>query len=111
LINADINSNGTSSKTILSITDDTRTFTQVAVMAKSEIDSTVSAIWHLWCQPYRPPETIMLNQGKVRASKLESQINDCIPLVPKIGCRSSKNTFNQEIQQQWQQNKYEVSAD
>jgi hypothetical protein len=111
LINADTDSNGTPSKTILSITDDTRTFTQVAVMADSEIDSTVSAIWHLWCQPYGPPETIMLNQGKVRAGKLESRINDCIPMVSKISCRSRKNTFNQEIQQQWQQNKYEVSAD
>ncbi len=51
LINADTNSNVTSSKTILSITDDTRTFTQVAIIANGGIDSTVSAIWHLWCQP------------------------------------------------------------
>jgi hypothetical protein len=48
LINADTNSNGTSSKTILSITDDTRTVTQVAVIANSEIDSTVLATTDLW---------------------------------------------------------------
>ncbi len=65
LINAGTNSDGTSGKTILSITDDTRTVTQVAVIANSGINSTVSAIWHSWCQPYGPPETIMFNQGKV----------------------------------------------
>jgi hypothetical protein len=75
LISADTDSEVTSGKTILSITDDTRTFTQIAVIANSEIDSTVSTIWHLWCQPYGPPETIMFNQGKVRTSKLESRIN------------------------------------
>jgi hypothetical protein len=65
LINADANLHEASDKTILSITDDTRTFTQVAVIANSGIDSTASAIWHYWCQPYGPPETILFNQGKV----------------------------------------------
>jgi hypothetical protein len=111
LIDTDTNSKGTSSKTILSITDDTRTFTQVAVIANSEIDSTVSAIWHLWCQPYGPPETIMFNQGKVRTSKLESRINNFMPLAKTISCRSQKDTFNQEIQQQWRQNQKNISAE
>jgi hypothetical protein len=77
----------------------------------SEIDSTVSAIWHLWCQPYGPPETIMFNQGKVQTSKLESRINNFMPLTQRISCRSRKDTFNQEIQQQWRQNQNDISAE
>jgi hypothetical protein len=111
LINADTNSNGTSSKTILSITDDTRTATQVAVIADSEIDSTVSAIWHSWCQHYGPPETIMFNQGKVRTSKLEYRINNLKPLAQKISCRSKKDTFNEEIQQQWREHQNDISVE
>jgi hypothetical protein len=84
LINADTNESP--GKTILSITDDTRTFTQVTVIANRGIDSTVSAIWHLWCQPYGPLETIMFNQGKVQTSKLESRINNFMPLAQKISC-------------------------
>jgi hypothetical protein len=111
LINADANLHEASGKTILSITDDTRTFTQVTVIANNGIDSTALAIWHYWCQPYGPPETILFNQGKVRTSKLESWINDFMPLEQKISCQSSKDTFNQEIQQQWRQNQYDISAE
>jgi hypothetical protein len=111
LINGDTDSKVTSGKTILSITDDTRTFTQVAVIMNSEIDSTVSAIWHLWCQPYGSPETIMFNQGKVQTSKLETRINNFMPLAEKIMCRSQKDTFNQEIQQQWRQNQNDILAE
>jgi hypothetical protein len=109
LINADTNSNGTSSKTILSITDDTRTVTQVAVIANSGIDSMVSAIWHSWCQHFGPLETIMFNQGKVRTSKLECRINNLMPLARKISCRSKKDTFNEEIQQQWREHQNDIS--
>jgi hypothetical protein len=111
LINADTNTTEILGKTILSITDDTRTFTQVAVIANSGIDLTVSAIWHSWCQPYGPPETIMFNQGKVRTSKLESHINNFMPLAQKISCRSKKDTFNQDIQQQWRQHQNDISAE
>jgi hypothetical protein len=111
LINADLHLNEASGKTILSITDHTQTFTQVAVIANNEIDSMASAIWHHWCQPYGPPEMILFNQGKVRASKLESRINDFMPLEQKISCRSRKDTFNQEVQQQWQQNQYDILAE
>jgi hypothetical protein len=111
LINADTKSDEASGKTIISITDDTRTFTQVAVIANSGIDSMVSAIWHYWCQPHGPPETILLNQGKVRTSNLQSRINELTPLGQKISCRSSKDTFNQEIQYQWQQSQNEISAE
>ncbi len=98
LINADLHLKEASGKTILSITDDTQTFTQVAVITNNDIDSTALAIWHHWCQPYGPLETILFNQGKVRASKLESQINDFMPMEQKISCQSRKDTFNQEVQ-------------
>jgi hypothetical protein len=51
LINADLHLNEASGKTLLSIMDNTRTFTQVAVLANDEMDSMASAIWHCWCQP------------------------------------------------------------
>ncbi len=65
LIHTTTNPNEASGQSILSITDDTNTFTQVAVLADCGIDSTASAIWNYWCQPYGPPETILFNQGKV----------------------------------------------
>ena len=111
LIKTDPHSTTVPDQAILSITDDTRTFSQVAVMANDKIDSTAAAIWHHWCQPYRPPETILFNQGKVWASKLESQINNFMPLEQKINCRSGKETFNQEVQQQWQQSRHDTSAE
>ncbi len=86
LINTDENMKEAPCKTILSITNDTRTFTQVAVITNREIDSMVSAIWHYWCQPYRPLQTIIFNQGKIRASQLESRINDFMPIEQKIHC-------------------------
>jgi hypothetical protein len=93
------------------MTDDTRTFAQVAVLANNKINSTAEAIWHHWCQPYGPPETILFNQGKVWASKLESRINAFMPLGEKINCRSRKDTFNQEVKQQWPQNRHDTSAE
>jgi hypothetical protein len=111
LINTTTNPSEASGKTILSITDDTRTFTQVAVIADNGINSTASAILNYWCQPYGPPETILFNQGKVQTSKLESRINELIPLGKKISCRSRKDTFNQEVQQQWRQSQNESSAE
>jgi hypothetical protein len=100
-----------SGQTILSITDDTRTFNQVTILDNDKINSAAAAIWHHWCQPYRPPETILFNQGKVWTSKVESQINNFMPMEQKINCRSGKDTFNQEVQQQWQQNWHDTSAE
>jgi hypothetical protein len=111
LINDNLHRPETSDLTILSITDDTRTVSQVAILANDRIDSTVAAIWHHWCQPYGPPDTILSSQGKVWTSKLESQINKLMPLEQKIKCRSEKDTFNQEVQQQWQQNRHDTSAE
>jgi hypothetical protein len=111
LINANLHRNEASDQTILSITDDTRTFNQVAVLANDKIDSTAAAIWHHWCRAYGPPETILSNQGKVWTSKLESRINDFMPLEQKINCQSGNDTFNQEVQQQWQQNQHDTSAE
>jgi hypothetical protein len=82
LINANPQGNKPSNQAILSITDDTRTFSQVAVLADDKIDSMAAAIWHHWCQPYGNPETILSNQGKVWTSKLESRINNFRPMEP-----------------------------
>jgi hypothetical protein len=53
----------------------------------------------------------MFNQGKVPTSKLESRINNFMPLTQRISCRSKKDTFNQEVQQQWQQSQHDTSAE
>ncbi len=111
LIDASDHRHETSELTILSITDDTRTFNQVAVLTNDKIKSMAAAIWHHWCQPYGPPETILSNQGKVWTSKLESRINNFMPLEQKINCRSGKDTFNQGVQQQWQQGRHDTSAE
>jgi hypothetical protein len=103
LINANHHGPNASARAILSITDDTRTFNRLAVLADDKIDSTAAAIWHHWCQPYGNPETILSNRGKVWTSKLEHRINNFNPLERKITCRSKKETFNPEVQQQWQQ--------
>jgi hypothetical protein len=98
-------------QTIISITDDTRYFSQIAVLTDNKIDSTAAAIWLHWCLPYGTPETILANQGKVWTSKLESRINKFTPLETKINCRSKKETFNPEAQQQWQQSRQDTSAE
>jgi hypothetical protein len=72
LIKASSHSSETSDRAILSITDDTRTFSRIAVLADDKIDSLAAAIWHHWCQYYGNPEMILSNQGKVWTSKLES---------------------------------------
>jgi hypothetical protein len=100
-----------SNRAILSITDDTRTFSQIAVLADDKIDSLATAIWHHWCQSYGNPETILSNQGKVWTSKLESRINSFAPLGSKIRCRSEKENFNPEVRQQWQQSQPDTSAE
>ncbi len=61
LINAKIHRPEVPDITILSITDDTCTFNQVAILNDNKIDSAAAAIWHHWCQPYGPPETILFN--------------------------------------------------
>jgi len=111
LIDTQTNLGKAPSKTIISITDDSRTFSTSAVLSDSGIDSTVSAIWSHWCQLYGFPETILFKQGKVQTSKLESQINELMPLGHKISCQSRKDNFNPEIEQQWQQNQDDISEE
>jgi hypothetical protein len=111
LINTQTDPGKAPGKTIISITDDSRTFSASAVLPDSRIDSTVSAIWRYWCKPYGFPETIHFKQGKVQTSKLESRINELTPLEQKISCRSRKNTFNLEIEQQPRQNQNELSEE
>jgi hypothetical protein len=96
---------------ILSITDDTRTFSQVAVLTDDKTNSIAAAIWHHWCQYYGDPETILANQGKVWTSKLESRINSFTPPGSKIHCRSEKKPFNPEVREQWQQSQQDTSAE
>jgi hypothetical protein len=73
-------------RTIISITDDSRTLATSAVILDSGIDSTISAIWNYWCMPYGFPETISFKQGKVQTSRLENRINDLAPLEQRISC-------------------------
>ncbi len=108
LINVDHHSPNASARAILSITDHTRTFTRLAVLADNKINSVATTIWHHWCQPYGNPETILSNQGKVWTSRLENRINNLRPLEPKITCRSEKETLNPEIRQQWQQSRLDT---
>ncbi len=98
-------------KTIIIITDDSRTFSTSAVITDSGPDSMISAIWDYWCKPYRFPETISFKQGKVQTCKLEKIINDLAPLEQRVSCWSRKETFNMEIEQQWQQNQHEISEE
>ena len=61
LIKADPHSNMITNPAILSITDDTRTFSHVAVLTDDKTNSIAATIWHHWCQPYGNPETILSN--------------------------------------------------
>jgi hypothetical protein len=111
LIDIDHSGSDSSARAILSITDDTRTLTWLAVLADNRIDSVATTIWHHWCQPYGNPETIRSDRGKVWTSKLESRINNLGPLEPKITCRSERESFNPEIRQQWQQSRLDMPAE
>jgi hypothetical protein len=110
LIKADSTISDASASTILSITDHTRTFTRLAVLADDKIDSVATTIWHHWCQPYGNPVTIRSNEGKVWTSKLESRMNKLNKIGPKITCRSEKETFFPEIRQQWEKHRLDTSA-
>ena len=76
LIKADSAISAASASTILSITDHTRTFTRLAVLADDKIDSVATTIWQHWCQPYGNPVIIRSNNGKVWTSKLESRLHN-----------------------------------
>jgi hypothetical protein len=106
-----INTHTTPDKMIIIITDDSRTFSTSAVITDSGPDVTISAIWSYWCKPYGFPEVISFKQGKVQTSKLEKLINDLAPLEQRVSCRSRKDAFNTEIEQQWQQNQHEISEE
>ncbi len=106
-----IDTHTSTGKTIISITDDSRTFATSAVIPDSRLDSTILAIWNQWCKPYGFPETISFKQGKVQTSKLGKRINDLAPLEQEISCRSRKDTFNTDIEQQWQQSQHELSEE
>jgi len=106
-----INTHTKPGKTIISIMDDSRTFATSAVIPDSRPDLAVSATCNYWCKPYGFPETISFKQGKVQTSRLGKRINDLAPIGHKISCWSRQNTFNTEIEQQWQQNQNEISEE
>ncbi len=64
LINANSPDTEVYDQTIISITDDTRSFSQIAVLTNNKIDSMAAAIWHHWCLPYGTPEMILANQAR-----------------------------------------------
>jgi len=110
LIKTDSMISDASASTILSITDHTKTFTQLTVLADDKINSVATTIWQHWCQPYGNPVTIRSNKGKVWTSKLESRLSNLNKIGPKIICRSEKETFFPEIRQQWEQHRLDTSA-
>ncbi len=97
--------------TIITITDDSSTFSISAIITDSSITSTVNALWDYWFKPYGYPEMISFKQGKVQTSRLEKIINDLAPLKQKVTCKSRSDIFNTEVEQQWQQNQHEISED
>jgi hypothetical protein len=100
-----------SGETIISITNDSQTFATAAVIPDSGLDSIISAAWKYCCEPFGLPEIISFKQGKVLTSKLEKRFNDLAPLKQRISCRSRKDTFNTEIEHQWQRNQHELSGE
>jgi hypothetical protein len=110
VIHVDLIKTDSGGSAILSITDHTRTLTRLAVLTDDKIDSVATSIWHQWCLPYGNPTTIKSNTGKVWTSKLESRLSKLNQNGPKIICRSEKETFFPEIQQQWKQQQLDTSA-
>jgi hypothetical protein len=98
-------------KVIITIMDDSKNFSVSAVITDNGTTLTIAALQAYWFKPYGYPETISLKQGKVQTSKLERMINDLAPLKQKVTCKSRSDTFNTEMEQQWQQNQHEISEE
>jgi hypothetical protein len=60
--------------TIITITNDSRTFSISAIIPDNSTTSTVNALWDDWFKPYGYPEMISFKQGKVQTSRLEKMI-------------------------------------
>ncbi len=98
-------------KVIITITDDSKTFSASTVITDDSTTSMITALWDYWFKPYGYPEMISFKQGKVQTSRMEKMINDLAPLTQTVTCRSRKDTFNTEVEQQWQQNQHEISEE
>jgi len=98
-------------KVIITILDDSRTFSVSAVITDNSKTLTITALWNYWFKPYGYPETIFFKQGKVQTSRLEKMINNLAPLKQTVACKSRRDTFNTEVEQQWQQNQHEISEE
>jgi hypothetical protein len=82
--------------TIITITDDSRTFSISAIITDSSTTLTINALRDYWFKPYGYLETISFKQGKVQTSRLEKMINDLAPLKQRVTCKSRSDTFNTE---------------
>jgi hypothetical protein len=96
---------------IITIMDESRIFSVVAIIADNNTTLMVTALRDCWFEPYGYPGTIFLKQEKVQTSRLETMINNLAPLKQKVTCRSRSYTFNTEVEQQWQQNQHEISKE
>jgi hypothetical protein len=93
-------------KVIITIMDDSRSFSASTVVTNDSTTSMIIALCDYWFKPYGYPE-----QGKVQTTKLERMINNLVPLTHMVTCRSRRDTFNTEVEQQWQQNQKEISEE
>jgi hypothetical protein len=91
-------------KVIITIMDNSTAFSVSTIGTDNSAPSIITALQHRWFQTYGSLETISFKQGKVQVSKLEKKINDLAPLEQEVTCKSRMNTFNTEVEQQWEQN-------
>jgi len=86
-------------------------FSVATIITDSNTALTVTALQEYWFKRYRYPTTIFFKQGKVQTSKLETRINSMAPLEQRVTCRTWNNVLNTEMEQQWRQNKQELSEE
>jgi hypothetical protein len=110
-VHVDTIGTNTSPTTIITIMDDSRTFSKSAVIQNNSTTAMTNALRDYWFKPYGYPKTISFKQGKAQTSKCEKAINDVAPLKQRVICKTRKDTFNTEVEQQWQQNQHEISEE
>jgi hypothetical protein len=98
----------TPEKIIVTIMDDSMAFSVSTITTDNGATSTITTLQNYWFKTYGYPDTISFKQGKVPTNKLEKKINDWAPLEQRVTCKSRNNTFNTEVEQQWEQNQHEI---
>jgi hypothetical protein len=91
--------------------DNSTAFSVSTIIHDNSATSMITALQDQWFRIYSYPETISFKQGKVPVSKLEKKINDLAPLEQTVTCKSRINTFNIEVEQQWEQNQQQISEE